>query len=153
MRRFSTPEDMFEAAGEHLGFGSWREITQEHIDQFANATGDHQWIHVDPVRAAAGPFGATIAHGWMTLSLVAGMEEEIFHVDNVSMIVNSGADHVRFLAPVPVGSKVRVGAELTEVVRRPDGVRTVMRMTVEIQGRDRPACIADVVTVLFDNPQ
>jgi len=134
------------AAGTHLGSSDWLEITQDRIDQFADATGDHQWIHVDPVRAAAGPFGCTIAHGYLTLALINHFLPQVVTVENVTMGVNYGVDRVRFPAPVPVGSRLRAGVELTDVRDIPGGIQTTMRVTVEIEGNAKPACVADALS-------
>jgi acyl dehydratase len=131
------------AAGRHLGHSDWLEITQERIDRFAEATGDHQWIHVDPARAAEGPFGATIAHGYLTLSLTNYFLPQIVEVQGVSMGVNYGVNKVRFPAPVRVGAKVRAGAELVAVDEVAGGVQTTMVITVEVAGADKPACVVE----------
>ncbi len=134
------------AVGRHLGYSDWLEITQERIDLFAEATGDHQWIHVDPERAKDGPFGTTIAHGYLTLSLSNLFLPQIVEVRGVSMGVNYGADKVRFPAPVPVGSRVRGGAELAAVTEIPGGVQTTMVVTVEIEGGTKPACVIESIS-------
>jgi acyl dehydratase len=132
--------------GEHLGWTDWREITQERVDTFADATDDHQWIHVDRERAAAeSPFGGTIAHGYLTLALVAPALGELIHVDGVSMGINYGLDRVRFPAPVPVGSRIRAGAELVEVTEVPGGVQSKLNVTFEIENGEKPACVAEVL--------
>jgi acyl dehydratase len=131
------------AVGRHLGYSDWLEITQERIDLFAKATGDDQWIHVDPERAARGPFGTTIAHGYLTLSLSNLFLPQIFEVRGVSMGVNYGTDKVRFPTPVPVGSRVRGGAELAAVSEIPGGVQTTMVVTIEIEGGTKPACVIE----------
>jgi acyl dehydratase len=131
------------AVGTHLGYSDWLEITQERIDRFAEATGDHQWIHVDPQRAAAGPFGTTIAHGYLTLSLSNFFLPQIVEVQGISMGVNYGCNRVRFPAPVPVGSRVRAGAELVAAEEIPGGVQTTMLVTVEIEGGTKPACVIE----------
>jgi len=132
------------AAGKHLGYSDWLEITQDRVDRFADATGDHQWIHVDPERARAeSPFGGPIAHGYLTVSLSNLFLPQIVEVRGVSMGVNYGTDKVRFPAPVPVGSRVRGGAELVEVTDIPGGVQTLIRITVEIEGGTKPACVID----------
>jgi acyl dehydratase len=143
---FQSPADLQAAVGRHLGHSDWLEITQERIDTFAEATGDHQWIHVDPVRAKAGPFGTTIAHGYLTLSLVSLFLPQIVDVRGVRMGINYGTDKVRFPAPVPVGSRVRGGAELIKVEDVKDAVQATIRVTVEIEGRDRPACVVDTIS-------
>jgi acyl dehydratase len=131
--------------GEHLGWTDWREISQERVNQFAEATDDHQWIHVDPERAASGPFGQTIAHGYLTLSLVAPMMFELLQVEGVSMGINYGLDRVRFPAPVPVGSRIRAGAELAEVTDVAGGVQSKVVVTFEVENGDKPACVAEVL--------
>jgi acyl dehydratase len=136
-------DELRAATGRHLGFSDWLEIDQARIDLFAEATGDHQWIHVDPVRAADGPFGSTIAHGYLTVSLTNFFLPQILTVEGVSMGVNYGVDKIRFPAPVPVGSRVRGGAELVEVTDAGAGVQTLIRITVEIEGSERPACVVD----------
>jgi|SRR5215211_2048778 len=131
--------------GEHLGWTEWREIGQDRVDLFADATDDHQWIHVDRERAADSPFGGTIAHGYLTLALTAPALGELMHVDGVAMGINYGLDRVRFPAPVPVGSRVRAGAELAEVSEIPGGVQSKLVVTFEIENGDKPACVAEVL--------
>ncbi|MFQ5698934.1 MAG: MaoC family dehydratase [Myxococcota bacterium] len=144
---FQRPRDLTRAVGRHLGYSDWLEITQERIDQFADATGDHQWIHVDPERAARGPFGRTIAHGYLTQSLVNLFLPQIVEVRGISMGVNYGADRLRFPAPVSVGSRIRASAELLEADELPDGgVQAKIRVTVEIEGSDRPGCVIDTIS-------
>jgi acyl dehydratase len=133
--------------GEHLGWSDWREITQERVDQFADATDDHQWIHVDRERAAAeSPFGGTIAHGYLTLALVAPMLGELIHVDGVSMGINYGLDRVRFPAPVPVGSRVRASYRIVDVSEVEGGVQVTTAATVEREGSEKPVCVAETVS-------
>jgi acyl dehydratase len=135
------------AAGTTLGVSDWLEITQDRIDAFADATGDHQWIHVDPDRAAAeSPFGTTIAHGYLTLSLTNFFLPQIVEVRGFAMGLNYGTNKVRFPAPVPVGSELRARADLTDVTDIPGGVQTTMTVTVEIDGQDKPACVVDVLS-------
>ncbi|MBN6040677.1 MaoC family dehydratase [Amycolatopsis sp. 195334CR] len=142
--------DAFEAAiGEHLGHSDWTTITQEQVQQFADATGDHQWIHLDAERAAAGPFGGTIAHGYLTLSLIPKFGQGIYRVENLSMGINYGLNKVRFPQPVRVGAKVRAGAELVEVTDVPGGKQAVVRWTIEIDGEAKPACVAETVARLI----
>jgi acyl dehydratase len=148
MRVFDGIEELTKAAGEHLGYSEWHTITQEQVNQFADATGDHQWIHVDAERAQAGPFGGTIAHGYLTLSLVPMLAKEIYRVDGLSMGVNYGTNKVRFPAPVRVGSQVRAGAELVEVTPASQGAQAVVRVTIECDGVDKPACVAETVAIL-----
>jgi acyl dehydratase len=146
---FERPEDLLDAVGRHLGYSDWLEIDQRRIDQFADATGDHQWIHVDPERAAAGPFGKTIAHGYLTLSLANLFLPQIMEVRNTSMGVNYGCEKVRFPAPVPVGSRVRGGGEVISAEQVKGGVQVVVRMTIEIENGDRPACVIDTISRFF----
>lgn len=144
---FETPEELQAAVGRHLGFSDWIEITQQRIDQFAEATGDHQWIHTDPERARSGPFGTTIAHGYLTQSLVNLFLPQILEVRGISMGINYGTDRVRFPAPVPVGSQVRGGAELLAVETVKGGaVQATIRVTVEIRGGERPAAVVDTIS-------
>ncbi len=144
---FKTPAELEGAVGRHLGHSDWLEISQERIDKFADATGDHQWIHVDPERAAAGPFGKCIAHGYLTQSLVNMFLPQIVEVQGISMGVNYGADKLRFPAPVPVGSRVRGGGELIALQQTKDGgFQATIRVTVEIEGSDRPGCVIDTIS-------
>jgi acyl dehydratase len=131
--------------GARLGPSSWREVTQEMINLFADVTGDHQWIHVDEQRAATGPFGKTIAHGYLTLSLVPPLLAELLGVEGISMGINYGLDRLRFPAPVPVGSRVRILGELKEVTEVPGGVQVKLTATFEVEGGEKPACVADLV--------
>ena len=145
-RIFKTPQDLKSALGEHLGYSDWLEMTQDRIDKFAEATGDRQWIHVDPERAREGPFGACIAHGYLTLALVNLFLPQIVEVQGISMGVNYGSDRLRFPAPVPVGSRIRGGGELTRVEEVKGGVQATIRVTVEVQGQDRPACVVETIS-------
>ncbi len=138
-------ERLQEHVGQHLGHSAWRTISQEQVDTFADATDDHQWIHVDPDRAAAGPFGGTIAHGYLTLSLAVPMLSEILDVRGVSMGINYGTNKVRFPAPVPVGSRLRAGATLASIEEVGGGVQAVIDMIFELEGSEKPACVAQVV--------
>jgi acyl dehydratase len=136
-------DELIALTGQHLGYSAWREITQEQINTFADATDDHQWIHIDPERAAAGPFGTTIAHGFLTLSLVIPMWAEILHFDGVRLGVNYGLNKVRFVSPVPVGSKIRTGATLVSVESVADGnLQIVVDFVIEREGAEKPCCIA-----------
>ncbi|MFZ1491339.1 MAG: MaoC family dehydratase [Ilumatobacteraceae bacterium] len=137
------PDAVRAAVGSHLGHSGWLQVDQDRVDLFAEATGDHQWIHVDPARAAAGPFGATIAHGYLTLALSNYFLPQIVEVRGFAMGVNYGVDKVRFPAPVRVGSRIRAGAELVEVAELANGLQTLIRITVEIEGGDKPACVID----------
>ena len=135
------------AAGTKLGESAWMEVTQERVDTFADATDDHQWIHVDPARAKQGPFGGPIAHGYLTLSLVNRFLPEIVVVEDVAMGVNYGVDKVRFPAPVRVGARIRGVGELVEAERQKDGsVQAKIRVTVEIEGAAKPACVAETIS-------
>ncbi|WP_295647596.1 MaoC family dehydratase [uncultured Dietzia sp.] len=138
------------AIGEHVGYSSWMEVTQERVDAFADATGDHQWIHVDPVRAAEGPYGATIAHGYLTLSLVPLLGAEVMEIRGFGMMINYGLDKVRFPAAVPVGSRIRAGIELTSLQRKSSWVQLNSLVTVEIDGSDRPALVAETVRLMVE---
>ena len=146
---FENPAALLPAVGQHLGYSDWLEIDQQRINLFAEATGDHQWIHVDTEKAAAGPFGKTIAHGYLTLSLANLFLPEIMRVDNFSMGVNYGCEKVRFPAPVPVGSRVRGGGEIISAEEVKGGVQVVVRMTIDIEGSDRPACVIDTISRFF----
>jgi acyl dehydratase len=128
--------------GHHVGTSDWLEITQERVDEFAEATGDHQWIHVDPERARAGPFGGPIAHGYLTLSLVSYFLPRVWRVEGFAMGVNYGLERLRFPAPVPVGSQVRLGADLVEVAAVTGGVQVAVDLTVEVEGGAKPALVA-----------
>ena len=140
--------DLERAVGTHLGHSGWHLITQEQIDTFAAATGDHQWIHVDPERAAHGPFRSTIAHGYLTLSLVPMLVWEIYEIRGVTMGVNYGADRLRFPSPVPVNSKIRAGVELLSVTPGGGGHQVKSRVTIEREGGDKPVCVVDAVSVV-----
>lgn len=148
MRTFDNVADFSAAIGEELGTSEWHTVTQEQINLFADATGDHQWIHVDPEKAAKGPFGTTIAHGYLTLSLLPNLLEQTYAVDNIAMGMNYGANRVRFPSPVPVDSRVRVAAKLLEATPVKIGTQFVIQATVEREGADKPVCIAEVVYVL-----
>jgi acyl dehydratase len=144
---FNHPSELKGSVGKQLGVSEWLEIDQARIDTFADATGDHQWIHVDPERAKDGAFGSTIAHGYLTLSLVNKFLPEIIDVRGISMGVNYGSDRLRFPAPVPVGARIRGSAELIKVEDvKGNAVQSTVRVTVEIEGSDRPACIIDTIS-------
>ena len=147
MRLFATLADFAAASGEHLGYSPWREVTQQQVDGFADITGDRQWIHVDPERAAASQFGGTIAHGYLTLALVTVFMSEIFRIDNLTMGINVGLNRVRFPAPVKVGSRVRGGAQLLSVKRSPAGSLSAVRVTVDADGQKRAVCIAETLSL------
>ena len=144
---FGHPRELLDAIGTELGAGEWIEIDQSRIDLFADATGDHQWIHVDPERAAAGPFGGPIAHGFLTLSLLPALQDGLLHVGEVAMAVNYGLDRVRFLQPVPAGSRVRASSVITNAEQTSMGVRLSQQVTVEIEGQDKPALVADAIAL------
>jgi acyl dehydratase len=146
---FNSPSELSSAVGRHLGDSEWLAVTQERIDLFADATGDHQWIHVDPERAKDGPFGACIAHGYLTLSLVNMFLPQIVEVRGIRMGVNYGVDKVRFPSPVRVGSRVRGSGELISVEEVKGSVQATIRVTVEIEGSDRPACVADTISRFY----
>ena len=145
MKRFSGLEEFVAAQGSQLGPTDWLEVTQERVNLFADATDDHQWIHVDPERAGRGPFGTTIAHGYLTLSLLIPMWTQILDVRNVSAKVNYGLEKVRFPAPTPVGSSIRTVAQLTAVTDVAGGVQLTIAATVEREGGDKPVCVASPV--------
>ncbi|WP_406452057.1 MaoC family dehydratase [Streptomyces sp. NBC_01622] len=134
-------DELKKLAGSDLGTSEWIEVTQERIDTFADATGDHQWIHVDPEKAAAGPFGAPIAHGYLTLSLFIPLFTELLDVEGVSTKVNYGLNKVRFPAPVKVGSRIRLAARLASVEDVPGGVQIAVDGTIEIDGGPKPAAV------------
>ncbi len=143
---FASPDDLLPAIGQDLGASEWIEIDQARINLFADATGDHQWIHVDPEQAAGGPFGATIAHGYLTLALTNQFLPEIVRVDGISMGINYGVNKVRFPQPVVVGSRVRASAVLTSADEIDGGVQAVITIVVEIEGAQKPACIVESVS-------
>ncbi|GAA0671758.1 MaoC family dehydratase [Kitasatospora atroaurantiaca] len=148
MRVFPDLDAFAAAKGERLGLSAWHTVTQEQVDLFADATGDHQWIHIDPAQAAAGPFGGTIAHGYLTLSMIPALSAEIFRVEGVSMGINYGSEKVRFPSPVRVGSRIRSSAELIDLRDVPQGRQAVVRHTVQIEGGAKPACVAETVSLL-----
>lgn len=148
MRVFEDVPAFCAAVGEHLGDSSWITVTQERINLFADATGDHQWIHVDPVRAADGPFGSTIAHGFLTLSLVPVLMAEVFTVEKVALFMNYGSNKVRFIRPVPVDSRVMARCTLTGIEEIDLGVRATMTVEVHMEDGGKPACIAEMITVV-----
>ena len=143
------PSDLMTMTGTALGPTEWLEITQDRINQFAEATGDHQWIHVDPVKAAEGPFGATIAHGYLTLSLANCFLPELIEVQQVSMGVNYGTEKTRFPAPVTVGSNIRATGEIIQVEENKGGYKATIRVTITAEGAERPACIVDTISIFY----
>jgi acyl dehydratase len=143
MKTFEKISDLQALVGEKLGVSEWVTITQEQINKFAEATGDHQWIHIDPERAKAGPFGAPIAHGFLTLSLLPEMTASAFRVTETRMGVNYGLNKVRFPAPVPVGSRLRGHFKLIEYVPLDGGAQMTVECTMEREGSDKPVCVAE----------
>lgn len=145
MKVYAGIDELAAAEGDSLGTTDWVAIDQARIDTFADATGDHQWIHTDPLRAASGPFGSTIAHGLLTLSLLPVLTHELYRVDNITMAVNYGFDKVRFMAPVPSGSRIRATSTIASVTRVQGGVQAKMTTTIEIEGSAKPACVAESI--------
>ncbi|MEW2568974.1 MaoC family dehydratase [Streptomyces sp. NPDC057621] len=145
-RIFASADELKAAVGEQLGYSDWVEVDQKRIDLFAEATGDHQWIHVDPEKAASGPFGTTIAHGYLTLSLLPLFGPQLIAVEGVKMGVNYGTNKVRFPAPVPVGSRLRATAKITAVDEVTGGVQVSVGFTVEREGGEKPVCVAESVS-------
>lgn len=148
MRVFESLDAFCDAVGTELGTSEWLTVTQEQIDLFAAATGDHQWIHTDPVRASSGPFGSTIAHGYLTLSLIPTLAESIYRVDGLTMAINFGIERLRFPHPVAVDSRIRATATLCEVEPSTAGTRVRLSFLVEVEGSAKPACVVDIVHVL-----
>jgi acyl dehydratase len=146
MRVFSDADELRAAAGSSIGTSDWVTIDQGRIDLFADATDDHQWIHVDAARAEDGPFGATIAHGFLSLSLLSALIAQVYEIDGGKMGINYGLNRVRFTAPVPVGSRVRGHVELLDVSDFDGGVQLTTKVTVEIEGAQRPALVAEWLT-------
>ena len=142
-----TPTALLDLSGHTLGTTDWLDITQDQVNRFADATDDHQWIHTDPVRAAEGPFGGTIAHGYLTLSLAPMVLAEVLEIDDTTAALNYGLNKVRFPAPVPVGARLRATVTVTSAQQKPAGIETVFGLTYEVEGGGRPACIADVVVL------
>ncbi|MFC5061799.1 MaoC family dehydratase [Actinomycetospora atypica] len=149
MRTFAGVDEVVASVGESLGPGEWVEVDQKTVDTFADATGDHQWIHVDPERAAQGPFGGPIAHGLLTLSLLPVLLGGLYRIENVRMGVNYGFNKVRFPAPVPVGSRVRATATVAEATPLDGAVQVVFATVIEIEGSTKPACVVESVGRFF----
>ncbi|WP_033346270.1 MaoC family dehydratase [Catenuloplanes japonicus] len=150
MRVFDDPAALVAAAGEHLGYSDWLTVDQSRIDAFATATGDDQWIHVDPARAATGPFGTTIAHGFLTLSLIPALSWQIYKIEGVRMGINYGLDRVRFPAPLPTGSRVRAGIQLLTVTPvAGDALQIASEVTIEREGGDKPVCVAQTLSRVY----
>lgn len=141
------PADLVERVSQRLGTTNWMKITQQQVDLFADATGDHQWIHTDPVRAAEGPFKGTIAHGYLTLSLTPVIIEQVLQIRELTAALNYGVNRVRFPAPVRVGSQVRATVSVVRAEQKTSGVEAEFTVTYEIDGEDRPACVADVIVL------
>ncbi|MSO38635.1 MAG: MaoC family dehydratase [Acidimicrobiia bacterium] len=146
MTSFTSIQELLGAAGTLTGTTEWTTLSQERINGFAEATGDNQWIHVDVEKAKAGPFGNTIAHGYLTLSLCAPFLGELVHVGGISMGINYGIDKARFIAPVPAGSRVRASGEIVSVTEVPGGAQAVIRLTIELEGSAKPAAVVDTVS-------
>ena len=149
MRVFTGADELRAAAGEQLGVSGWMTIEQQRVNAFADATEDHQWIHIDPERAAAGPFGTTIAHGFLTLSLLPHLIDQTYRVEGTTMVINYGLNKVRFPAPVPVGSSVRAEVALAGATEVSGGLQLVVRATLQIDGNAKPGCVADWVTRVY----
>jgi len=149
---FSSAGQLLAAQGQDLGRTDWLLLTQERINLFAEATGDHQWIHVDPERAAKGPFGACIAHGYLTLSLANLFMPQLMQFANLAMGVNYGSDRVRFPAAVKVGSQVRGHGQIMQVEVQGQALQAVVRISVEIEGSERPGCVVDTISRYTFNP-
>lgn len=145
MKVFSGLDEFVAAQGSELGPTDWMEVTQDRVNLFADATDDHQWIHVDPDKAAGGPFGGTIAHGLLTLSLLPHFTHQMYRVDNIAMAINYGYNKVRFITPVRVGAKIRARAQVSDVARLDGAVQATMTVTVEIDGSDKPAAVAESI--------
>jgi acyl dehydratase len=150
MRTITGLDELKQAEGEELGVSDWHRITQADIDAFADVTGDHQWIHVDPERAKDTPFGGTIAHGYFTLSLAPRFNEQILKMDGFAMAINYGLNKVRFPAPVPVDSQVRMRARLAELSEISGGAQMIMELTFEREGGDKPVCVAESVVRVYE---
>jgi acyl dehydratase len=145
VKKFSGLDEFVAAQGSQLGPTDWLEVTQDRVNLFADATDDHQWIHVDPERAANGTFGGTIAHGLLTLSLLPHFTRQLYTVDNIAMAINYGYNKVRFITPVRVGSKIRARAEIAKVDQLEGAVQATVTVTVEIDGSDKPAAVAESI--------
>ena len=142
-----TPTDLIDLVGQQVGTTDWMKVTQEQVNLFADATGDHQWIHTDPQRAAKGPFKGTIAHGYLTLSLAPVVISEVLQIREVTAALNCGLNKVRFPAPVRVGSQIRAIVSVMSAQQKTSGVESVFELTYEIDGEKRPACVADVIVL------
>jgi acyl dehydratase len=145
VKKFSGLDELVAAEGAELGPTDWLEVTQDRVNLFADATDDHQWIHVDPERAANGPFGGTIAHGLLTLSLLPHFTHQLYTVDNIAMAINYGYNKVRFITPVRVGAKIRARAQIAKVDQLDGAVQATVTVTVEIDGSDKPAAVVESI--------
>ena len=145
MKTFSGLDEFVAAQGSQLGPTEWMDVTQDRVNLFADATDDHQWIHVDPKRAADGPFGGAIAHGLLTLSLLPHFMQQLYRVQNIAMAINYGYNKVRFITPVKVGAKIRARAEISKVDQLDGAVQATMTTTVEIDGAEKPAAVAESI--------
>ncbi|WP_166821016.1 MaoC family dehydratase [Brevibacterium limosum] len=150
MRTINGIDEIESLIGQELGSSEWMTMDQDAINTFADVTGDHQWIHVDEARAAEGPYGATIVHGFFTLALIPKFSTEVFTIEGVAIRVNYGLNKVRFLQPVVVGSRLRGTISVNNVIRGDKGTQVILEHTIEIDGEDRPACVAEVVTLLVE---
>ena len=150
MRTISGLDELKQAEGEDLGTSDWYEVTQEAIDDFADVTGDHQWIHVDVERAKQTPFGGTIAHGYYTLSLAPMLGEQVFALEGFAFAINYGLNRVRFPAPLPVGRRVRLHAKLKGLEEIPGGMQMTVEETFEVEGGDKPVCVAETLARVYE---
>jgi acyl dehydratase len=149
MRTITGLDELRDAQGETLGTSDWHEVTQEAIDAFADVTGDHQWIHVDRERAKETPFGGTIAHGYYTLALAPMLTGQVMALDGFAMVINYGANRVRFPAPVPVGSRVRVTVKVAGLEDSPGGAQMTLELTFEVEGGEKPVCVAQTLMRVY----
>jgi acyl dehydratase len=151
MRMFNNRDEIAAAAGEELGVSEWVAITQDRVDMFADASGDRQWIHIDTERAAEGPFGSTVAHGYLTLAMLPFLGAQVFAFAGNVARVNYGLNKVRFVTPVKVGAKIRNRVHMLDVTEMEKGQQVTMQHTIEIKGEERPACVAETVTLLMSS--
>jgi acyl dehydratase len=149
MRVLNDLDTLADLTGEELGTSEWLEIDQARVNTFADATGDHQWIHVDVERSASGPFGGTIAHGYLTLSLIPYLSSQVFSLETPGVRLNYGVNKVRFPSPLRVGSRIRSRVVMGEVTDLPTGKQLTLRHTIEVDGQDKPACVAETVVLLL----
>lgn len=147
-RHFSSLDEFKAAIGEELGPSDWHTVTQDQINLFADATGDHQWIHVDEEKAKDGPFGTTIAHGYLTLSLLPILSAEVYSIDSLTFGLNYGANKIRFPSAVPVNSRIRAWGKLLDIVQTPIGNQATIQFTIEREGSEKPVCVAEVIYVM-----